>query len=180
MKRLLLGIALLFAVGSFAQSVRYGVKAGINFSTLQGDDFDNASGRYGFAAGFFAQIPLSESLKFQPELLYSGQGIKPNSLPGSVYAERAELDYLQLPLLLSFNAGKVYFQVGPQVGLGIWNSFNNETYKNYDISGLGGIGYQIMDGLSLEARYSMGFMDVVNGPAEGKNSYFAIMAAYRL
>ena len=180
MKRLLLGILFLFALGTYAQNIRYGVKTGINFSTLQGDDFDNASGRYGFAAGFFAQIPLGETLKFQPEILYSGQGIKPNSLPGSVYAERAELDYLQLPLLLSFNVGKVYFQLGPQVGLGIWNSYNAYTYKNYDISGLAGIGYQILDGLSLEARYSMGFLDVVNGPAEGKNSYFAVMAAYRL
>lgn len=180
MKRILLGIALLFAVSSYAQNVRYGVKAGLNFSTLQGDDFEDALGRYGFAAGLFAQIPLSGNLKFQPEILYSGQGIKPNSMPGSVYAERAELDYLQMPLLLNLNAGKVYFQLGPQVGLGIWNSFNNETYKNYDISGLGGIGYQIIDGLSLEARYSMGFLDVVNGSQEGKNSYFAVMVGYRL
>ncbi len=180
MKRLLLGIVLLFAASTYAQGVRYGVKAGLNFSTLQGDVFEEASGRYGFAAGFFAQIPLSGALKFQPEILYSGQGIKPNSLPGSVYAERAELDYLQMPLLLSLNAGKAYFQLGPQLGLGIWNSFNAETYKNYDISALGGIGYQILDGLSLEVRYSYGFLDVVNTSAEGKNSYFAVMAAYRL
>ena len=76
-----LGIFLLASISTFAQGVRYGAKMGMNFSTLDGDAFENSSTRYGFAAGIFAEIPLGSAFQFQPELLYSGQGIKPNTGP---------------------------------------------------------------------------------------------------
>lgn len=180
MKRFLLVLLFTVSATGLAQNVRYGAKIGVNVSELSGDAFDNALSRYGFVAGVFADIPLGGSLEFQPELLYSGQGNKPNSVSGSQYAERAELDYLQLPLLLRINKQRFNFHVGPQFGLAIWNSFNRYIYKNYDIAAVGGIGYQIIDGLSLEARYNLGFMDVVNSADEGKNRYFTISASYRL
>ena len=108
MKKFLLGIFLLASISTFAQGVRYGAKMGMNFSTLNGDAFENSSTRYGFAAGIFAEIPLGSAFQFQPELLYSGQGIKPNTgpegnfgfdvngVPERPFDERAELDYIQL------------------------------------------------------------------------------------
>ena len=194
MKRILLGILLLTTLNTFAQGVRYGAKMGVNISTLSGDDFEDSSSRLGFAAGVFAEIPMGNSLIFQPELLYSGQGIKPNTgpegnygfgtdgLPNRPFDERAELDYLQIPLLVKKNFGKFNFHIGPQVGVAIWNSDNNGIYKNFDYSGLAGIGVQVLDGVLLEARYSMGFRNIIEDQynLEGKNQYFAIMAAYRL
>lgn len=195
MKRILLGILLLSTLHTFAQGVRYGAKMGVNISTLDGDAFDDSSSRLGFAAGIFAEIPMGNSFIFQPELLYSGQGIKPNTGPegnfgfgpdGLAYRpfdERAELDYIQLPLLVKKNFGKFNIHLGPQVGVAVWNSDNNAVYKNFDYSGLAGIGVQILDGVLLEARYSMGFRNVIEDNTmgiEGKNQYFAVMAAYRL
>ncbi|MFI8380333.1 porin family protein [Leeuwenhoekiella sp. NPDC079379] len=179
MKKLLLILLITASATTFGQNVRYGAKLGLNVSELSGD-YDDALSRYGFVAGVFADIPLSGSLDFQPELLYSAQGNKPNSVAGSANAERAELDYLQLPLLLRYNKQRFNVHVGPQVGLAIWNSFNRFEYKNYDVAAVGGIGYQIIDGLSLEARYNFGFVDVVNSAREGKNRYFTLSAAYRL
>ena len=194
MKRLLLGIVLLTTMGTYAQGIRYGVKMGLNFSTLQGDDFEDSSTRYGFAAGVSAEIPIGGSFFFQPEILYSGQGIKPNTgpsgnygngpdgLPVRPFSERAELDYIQLPLLIKKNFKKFNIHLGPQVGVGVWNSDNNAFYKNFDYSALAGIGYQIIEGVVLEARYSMGFRNVIEDQynLEGKNQYFAIMATYKL
>ena len=111
----------------------------------------------------------STEIQFQPELLYSGQGIKPNTgpegnfgfdvngVPERPFDERAELDYIQLPLLIKKNFGKFNIHLGPQVGIAVWNSYNNGIYKNFDYSGIGGIGVQIFDFLALEARYSVGF-----------------------
>ncbi|EAQ49018.1 MULTISPECIES: porin family protein [Leeuwenhoekiella] len=195
MKKFLLGIFLLASISTFAQGVRYGAKMGMNFSTLDGDAFENSSTRYGFAAGIFAEIPLGSAFQFQPELLYSGQGIKPNTgpegnfgfdvngVPERPFDERAELDYIQLPLLIKKNFGKFNIHLGPQVGIAVWNSYNNGIYKNFDYSGIGGIGVQIFDFLALEARYSVGFRNVIepnNQNIEGTNQYFALMASYRL
>ena len=195
MKKFLLGIFLLAAFNSFAQGVRYGAKIGMNVSTLSGDAFDDSSSRYGFAVGVFAEIPLGNAFQFQPEFLYSGQGIKPNTgpeynfgngedgLPMRPFDERAELDYLQLPLLFKKNFGKFNIHLGPQVGVAVWNSDNHEVYKNFDYSGIGGIGVQVFDFLSIEARYSVGFRNVIEerySGIEGKNQYFALMASYRL
>ncbi|MAZ29490.1 MAG: hypothetical protein CL868_20750 [Cytophagaceae bacterium] len=186
MKKFLLIAVLLSACSLSAQKTRYGVKAGINVSSLSGDVFDDASSRVGAAAGFFATIPVGGNFSFQPEFLYSGQGVKPDSGDNPVN-QREELDYLQVPLLLRADFGNFYANLGPQVGIGVWNSFNNEAYKNFDYSGLLGVGMNFTDALFGEVRYSMGFRDIFeegfryNGnQVEGKNSYFQLMVGYRL
>ena len=180
MKKLLLVFLFTISATCLAQNVRYGAKLGVNVSELSGD-YEDALSRYGFMAGVFAEIPLTGSLNFQPELLYSAQGNKPNSVAGSANAERAELDYIQLPLLLKLNKQRFNVHVGPQLGLAVWNSFNSDAYKNYDVAAVGGIGFQIIDGLSIDARYNFGFVDVVNSSAlEGKNRYFTLSASYKL
>lgn len=186
MKKFLLLAFLFSALSVSAQKTRYGVKAGVNLASLSGETFDDATNRLGFAGGFFATIPLAGKLSFQPEFIYSGQGVKPDSGDNPVN-QREELDYLQLPLLIRADFNKFYLNLGPQVGIGVWNSFNTDAYKNFDYTALAGIGVHFTDAVFAEARYSMGFRNIFEesfryegSQIDAKNSYFQIMIGYRL
>ena len=61
-----------------AQNVTFGVKAGLNFACLSGDDAEDFDGRTSFHIGATAEFSLSETFSIQPELLYSGQGFNAN------------------------------------------------------------------------------------------------------
>src|SRR5689334_6950010 len=93
MKKISLSVlALTACMSMFAQNyekptpmtsaTRFGIKGGVNFSTLKLENASNASTTYstedlaGFNGGLFANIPLGGILKFQPELEYSSQGSK--------------------------------------------------------------------------------------------------------
>ncbi len=112
----------LFALGlgstSFAQKSVTGVKGGLNLSSLSTDGNDDKNLKMGFHVGVFSKIPFSESFAIQPELLYSGKGIKLNYDESGV-AEgdtKFNLNYIDLPVKLVFNLSEDFeFQFGPYV-----------------------------------------------------------------
>ena len=82
-KTILVAVALLGFGISFAQEevksvadVKFGVKGGMNLANIVGDDAGDANNYVGFNAGFFVEIPITNKLTFQPELIYSAQGSK--------------------------------------------------------------------------------------------------------
>lgn len=98
-----LGAALLLLAGpALAQSsgARLGIKAGINISTLAGEDVDDANSRTGLMLGGFAEAPLSSTVSLQPELLYTRKGAETSFEGGNA---AFKLDYLQLPVLFRVN-----------------------------------------------------------------------------
>lgn len=112
----------LFALGlgstGFAQESVTGIKGGLNLSSLSTDGNDDKNLKMGFHAGVFSKIPFSESFAIQPELLYSGKGIKLNYDESGV-AEgdtKFNLNYIDLPVKLVFNLSEDFeFQFGPYV-----------------------------------------------------------------
>ena len=76
MKKLfILSIILLSAYSVNAQTFKFGLKGGANFSSLEGDNIE--SSKYtSFHFGGLVEISLLENLSVQPELLYSSQGAK--------------------------------------------------------------------------------------------------------
>jgi hypothetical protein len=114
---LLISLMLLFVGLANAQN-RYGLRAGLNISSLEftadGESIDT-SNSLGIHAGLFMQHKTKQGLILQPELLYSQKG--------SLSSDRAYIDYIEAPLLfkLSFNLQKTLVQplAGPQVGYAI-------------------------------------------------------------
>ncbi|PKK36290.1 hypothetical protein BWI96_12930 [Siphonobacter sp. SORGH_AS_0500] len=55
--------------------VRFGLKAGVNLANVivSPRPGNLISGRTDFHAGLFVEVPISEKVSFQPELLYSRQ-----------------------------------------------------------------------------------------------------------
>ena len=87
MKKLLLVVAALLAANNAFSQAKFGVKAGVNFSSLSdlksfGNDksyvveLENAGMVAGYHVGVFANLCVGDIVSFQPELLFSMQGGK--------------------------------------------------------------------------------------------------------
>tara|TARA_R110001583_G_scaffold22784_3_gene85049 strand:+ start:18984 stop:19154 length:171 start_codon:yes stop_codon:yes gene_type:complete len=54
-----------------AQEVHFGIKAGVNFASLGGDDSDGLDGLTSILFGGVVDIGVTEKFSVQPELVYS-------------------------------------------------------------------------------------------------------------
>lgn len=135
MKKLILGIALTAGSLAFAQTttgsstspVRFGVKGGMNVSSLSKDaGLEDQKSKIGFNAGVFANIPLASSFSIQPEVLYSQYGAKVKSVDEStvlgtttrnVESYSTHLDYIAVPVMFQYNfVPNFYVEAGPEFG----------------------------------------------------------------
>jgi len=194
MKKLLLFVAI--ATLSFtavkSQNVRFGVKAGGNFASVNGDDFDDADGVIGFQVGAVAKIGLTELLAIQPEVIFSAQGYSVD-LPGDDVTVR--LGYINLPIMADFTIAEgLSLQGGPQFGFNVVSGYKydgdaNEDFeevegiKSLDIGAGIGAQYILPINLFFQARYVIGFSDVYDEfdggvQPEGKNSVLSLSVGY--
>ncbi|PKA84304.1 outer membrane protein with beta-barrel domain [Ulvibacter sp. MAR_2010_11] len=181
MKKLLImaAIAVFGFTTANAQGVSFGVKAGANFASINGDDADDLDGRTSFHVGGVVNIGISELFAVQPELVYSAQGFEFEDVKG-------KLDYVNIPIMADFTvADGLSLQGGPQVGINISakQEFDGETEDIDDIETLdlgfgAGAQYRLPDmGLFFQARYVIGFNDIVEDFA-GKNSVISLSVGW--
>ena len=118
--------ALLLAVGVFlmsmasAQSLKFGVKAGFNYtnidapSDISGITWDSESG---YHVGLVLQVKLPAGLALQPELQFSTKDAK---VKDNTISETFSAGYLQLPVNLQWGfdleVARPFLQAGPYVG----------------------------------------------------------------
>lgn len=170
MKKIFLGLALVAGTFAFSQKtstasaspVRFGVKAGLNISTLSDNDFNSKAGFYG---GVFANIPVAQDFSFQPEVMYSGMGAKFKADSDA----KANLDYISVPLMLQYNAlPNLYLEAGPQFSFLVNSKLKyksnsadaKDIFKSFDF-GIGlGAGYYFTQNIGVTARYVAGLTDV--------------------
>lgn len=188
---MIVAVMAMVATAAVAQTT-FGVKAGVNFASMSGDDFDGLDGRTSMAFGGFAKFQLSEKFAFQPELLLSMQGAK-----GSVEEEgidvdvTAKLNYLNIPLMAKYYISEGFsLQAGPQIGFNVlaeakMEAMGQEAEEDIeDIKGVDfgfnlGAGYELENGLGFEARYNLGLSNVGDwDDADGKNRVFSIAVSY--
>ncbi|HEX8506546.1 MAG TPA: porin family protein [Hymenobacter sp.] len=127
-----------------AGGLRFGVKVGATYSSLNGGEasqiagpsFNNELGSYklGYNIGVGTSIPLSSDGFFSiaPELLYNRKGYEISSTAtsgtSSVEVEQQRvLHYLDLPILAKINAGGLFFELGPQVSYLFGSKFKQQT-----------------------------------------------------
>ena len=151
--------------GAQAQSsdTSLGIKAGATYSAFAGKQAFDPEYIFGFHAGIFANIGITDMVAFQPELLYSQKGSNPN-----LTDFKTRLTYLDVPLAFHVNAGGLFFEAGPQVGLllsakdkpGNAVIDTKGKYNTFDFGYLAGLGYQRKDGLGIGLRYNGGLTKV--------------------
>lgn len=194
----LLSILAVAGLTTTAQAqVRFGVKGGVNLANYSGlsdaekegsENLINANG------GVMMNAPITSDgfFSIQPELLYSGKGIK---FKGDGYEAVDRMHYLDLPVLAKINADGLIFEAGPQLGYMISRkgtlTAGGVTAEDSDFSGvnrfdfgyIAGVGYEFDNGFGLGVRYNGGLLKVekeVSGQeqSKAKNSVFQFQVGY--
>lgn len=159
----------LFALNASAQvTVKPGVRAGLNLATLTNA---NAEMRPDFYVGGFAAIKLASFYTLQPELTYTRQGANSANMYYSDfdptvfdYQKDYELQYVSLAVMNKFTfAESFYAIVGPSLDFKVgdnFDEFEEDDDIGLDVTLAGGIGYTLPMGLSIEARYKIGMIDI--------------------
>ncbi|KIX22099.1 hypothetical protein SY27_05385 [Flavobacterium sp. 316] len=161
----------------------YGIKGGLNFSTITKGNFDEgADPRTSYYIGFFSEIPLiNKVLSLQPEVLYSRQGFETNfRLLGTNYKQEYRIDYINVPVLAKIHLGRVLaVEAGPQFGFKINEKIKsenststNDDVNSFDTALAAGLSLKIDDFL-ISGRYTYSFNEVIKN-TDSKNSVFQI------
>lgn len=122
----------------FAQSVKFGIKAGLNESTAQSENGTSVSDIAGFNAAIFADIQWSK-ISIEPGLSYTSKGYHSHSVivrstptPYTFDAEgNVTLNYLELPVNVLYHIPvgplKIFFGGGPYLGIAMSGSSQGNT-----------------------------------------------------
>lgn len=179
-----LSISLLFALMTIAtvNSQNFGVKAGLNFASISGEDFEDFDAKTGFHFGVVAEIMLSEVFSVQPELLFSTRGASVSE-DGDDYS--LNLNYITLPLLAKFypvTGFSIEGGVLPAFNISAKEKYNDESadledIKKFDLGAAIGAGYKLPSGLFFQARYNFGLSEIVEN-VDAKNRVMQLSIGY--
>lgn len=181
MKKSILIIAMVLFGATTVSAQEYwnfGVKGGVNFSTVTGDYFDSPDSRTGFNIGVLAEIPVADRFSIQPEVLYSAQGFTEASIDQANFADvddnvEYQLDYVQVPVLakiylvegLSLQAGPSFnFLVNEELDYQPLDDDGEVALNNaqdFEFGGAAGLEYKFNNGFFIQGRYTYGFTDVI-------------------
>lgn len=207
MKKLFLGAAVAMSSLTFAQ--QFGVKAGMNVSSISDDSsLSDQGSKIGFNAGFFMNAPLGTNFSIQPEILYNNLGSKVTltevDINDTTYRTEyaRHLDYITVPVMFQYNATpEFYLEAGPEFGLLVsardkykstedgatqnsaTSDIDTDNFNTFNF-GLGlGAGYYFTPKIGLTARYVAGLTDIAkdrpNGSDSVKNNVFQVGLAYK-
>jgi hypothetical protein len=182
---LILILAMAFAVTANAQGTVFGIKAGVNFANISGDDTDGLSSLTGFVGGGFVDIPMSPTISIQPEVFYSQKGAKIDDLGTDV---SIKLDYIDIPVLFKYTmageSARPFFLFGPSIGFSASSKLSadgvSEDLDNVASTDFGlvfGIGVNFQKFL-IEGRYALGLsniLDIEDDPDSLNNAAFQLM-----
>ncbi len=194
MKKLILGAALAVSSLSFAQ--QFGVKGGVNISSMDGDTWSDAKSKVGFYAGFLYNAPLGANFSIQPELIYTQYGAK--LLDNAIQKTNLNIGYVAVPVMFQYNfVPNFYVEAGPEFGFNV-NANAKTDYKNDNIKasarteidtdnfktfnfGMGiGLGYDFTENVGINARYTAGLTNVYeNDKLDAKNGAFQVGLNYK-
>jgi hypothetical protein len=109
-----LTLFLFFTSHLSAQGIRFGIKAGMNYSSMYDQERSpnfNPSPKEGFAGGAFLSIDPIPIIGFQPEIMFSQKGYRAY---GNNYEYELTSNHLDVPLLLKLKpAPFLHFVGGP-------------------------------------------------------------------
>lgn len=172
MARLII-LAAALLICPLAQAQTYGIKGGVNFANLTGNDADAFDGITAFHVGLLAEYTILDRVTLQPELLYSVQG-------GEIDGDEYKLNYVTLPVMVEFDIdGSLSLHAGPQFALlaGETSNIVPQDAKNYDFGIAAGLEYDITDGLFLQGRYVWGQKQIFDD-ADVKNSVIQLSLGF--
>lgn len=179
MKKIIL-ISFFLLIGIFqsnAQMLKFGVKAGANFNSLDGDDAQGLDTYTSFHFGALLEVNVFENFAIQPELLYSSQGAKVSE----ENVKDINFSYVTVPVLAKFYliTDKLSLEAGPQFSFLVNENVPDQfESKSFDFSAVGGLGFNFTENIFAQARYVAGLTDTTKD-AEIKNRVIQVSVGYR-
>lgn len=200
MKKHLLAVvalaAVLFTTSTSADAqVRFGIKAGLNLSSLSvSDGWANLDTKH--RAGFFAgvttdvKVPLV-GLGFDASLLYDQRNFKTSYVDekGNLEETTDKLMYLSVPINIKYTFGvdevaSIYFATGPQFSFNISNGdFTLDTMtekfkaRTFDFYWNVGVGFTVLGHVRLGYTYNIPVtksIDSAYGSAKNKTNQISL------
>ncbi|HMI06956.1 MAG TPA: porin family protein [Flavobacterium sp.] len=187
MKKVILTALAVLAFGftNAQKNVRFGLKGGLNLSTLTGD-VQNAEIKPGVHIGGLVEIKLTNRFSLQPELLLSMQGAKSDYSEnfGGVryeYEDKYNLTYINVPVMAKFYViPKLSLEAGPQLGflVSAKNKYTERSIDGNNSSSISdtqdvkgdfatidagvnfGLSYYFTDNIFIQGRYSLGLTSI--------------------
>ena len=160
----------------------FGVKAGYNYSTFSGEtsSISTIEGLSGFYIGGLVELPISNMLSIQPELIFSRQGVdlRQGLKNFSIKTDTSEirLDYLNIPVMAKVNLGPIFLEGGVQFGflvskpkvdsyianVYLRNLLDKDSYNFFDFGVGAGLGVKLNQHFFVETRYTYSLTNVFN------------------
>lgn len=119
---------------SSTSPVSFGLRAGVNFQNINGededgDDLDNKLATF-FHGGINVEIPVAPDFYIQPGVLYTMKGAKADN-----ENFKAKISYLDVPVNFVYKpalgSGKLILGIGPYIGFGLGG---NISYDNNNVT----------------------------------------------
>jgi hypothetical protein len=164
--------------------VAFGLRAGLNRSTMSFPENGIISARTGIGVGFLMDIPMSSFLSIQPELAFSQKGAVSENYPWIA----VRINYLEVPILLKMNIPvdivRPFLIAGPSVALRLTKKDGDFKLIDFGlVFGAGGAFRLSNSGpIIFDVRYTVGLSPIIkdaSGPfADIKNRVLSISLSY--
>lgn len=189
MKRLSLGLLLLFSVLAVSAQLRWDVKAGMSLSNMSHADKD---AKFGYTVGLGADYAFSEMFSLQTGVNFTSKGMREVDVDddwGSYEKSTFKVfsHYAELPILAAVKFGvvddfKVVLNAGPYLAIGIGGkeeysntAITNDDYSldlfrdsgkmnRFDVGLQYGVGFEIDDHLLVNLTGQAGFITPYKHP----------------
>ena len=143
---------------------------GFNACQVHGDNYDGYN-KFGGFGGLTVNAKVNTKISFDIGFYFSQKGAKHNQNPikGDYSYYRLNLNYIDLPVCLKYNANSIYFlTLGPSVAylINYSENINNVDYtgyypfKKFEYGINFGLGRKIQDNFFVEVRTSNSFASI--------------------
>ncbi len=196
MKKGIVSLLIVFLCVSAAQAQRlgFGGKISANMTKIDGVKFNDGY-ELNYQLGVFGEIDITDNWGIQPEILFSQTTSKVdsgfnsvyNNIPGMLIQRDVKLNYLNIPILLRINAGKLLtFHVGPQFSILVNHDENllengKAAFKSGDLAAVLGAQLNISK-LRVFGRYNIGLANIsdVDNPNKWKQQQIQLGVGIRI
>lgn len=183
----------------------FGIKAGANLSTLNGQinyiqmksSIVEASSKINGVAGAYLLYKFTPKFAVQPELLFSMKGA---NFDADTYVQTWSMWYLEVPILFKSifpleNENEASVFIGPALSYNIWSKYsqkfnNNYEYEDRNLPGIRKISYAAVLGgsyymkafsgkLEFDARYTYDLVNIQDAAnIDTKNGAISLTVGY--
>ena len=203
MKKLVV-LALFAAITMKASAIlgiELGVKAGVNSTHFTTDNYDptgvtinnlQEDAKSGYSFGFYGLLPITKTLRFQPELYYiSKSGSSDFTVNGVPTTSEIDVKSWDIPLLLNLKlldlkVVEIYGLAGPSISFLSNPTTTNleENYKSAAWNFQAGVGAKIWR-INVDTRYEWGLSNLSGGTTSApdftqKSNSFQINVSFKI